>query len=117
MKQLSFTIRNTPFGGKVVPHKTDELQLVIKSRHPEVGPMLCQAAGVPVIETKTGEKYSLTVVSKEDLLANLGEALFLAMTGKVEILPTDAAPSYDTAHDVEKDLDEGEALADANWDF
>lgn len=82
---IFFAVRGTPFGGKLVPHKTNPDQMVIKSKHPEVGPMLCHAANVEVLDTTKGGTYFLTFVKKEDIIMNLGEALHQAHSGNLQI--------------------------------
>lgn len=111
-KNIFFGIRGTPFGGKIVPHKTDPDKMIIKAKHPEVGPILAQAADIPVVETKKGGVYFLTVVPREEMVTNLGEVLFMVASGQVAIAVKEESPaptfsSLDDASELDDDGEEG----------
>jgi hypothetical protein len=117
-KNIFLSIRGTPFGAKIAAHKTDGAQLVIKSKHPEVGAILAATAGAQILESKQGGHYFLTFVNKEDLMTNLGEALHEVAVGNVTIATKEdsPAPTFNSLGDA-SELDDDLGLDDDDESF
>ncbi len=63
-KRLVIAIEGTPMAVRVVPHKTDDTQLVLKAGNGESAQMLCALMGVPVLSHFQGQNYFVTCVSR-----------------------------------------------------
>lgn len=83
--KLYFNIPNTPFTGKVAPHKEDPALLVLKTKHPEVAPVLATATGVEPVSSFEGSHYFITVFKKEDLVQNFGKMLNEVFEGNISL--------------------------------
>jgi len=83
-------IQGTPVACEIVPHKTDDSKVVLKSPTPEGGASLAQMAGVPVEgEMVKGRYFFIVTVDKAKLLEGLSRAVGKALD---QAEPTKDAP-------------------------
>lgn len=83
--KLYFNIPHTPFSGKVVPHKEDPDLLVLKTKHPEVAPVLACSTDIEPVSSFKGSHYFVTVFKKEDFVQNFGRMLNEVFAGNVSL--------------------------------
>jgi hypothetical protein len=78
--RLVVVIEGTPVGARIVPHKTNDSKLVLKSPHPEGGAALAALCGVQSGEVIQGSSYFIVEVDKAAFLEGLskGAAAILA---------------------------------------
>lgn len=96
MKQIFIAAKNSPVAFKLVAHNTDGDQLVIKSRHADVGMKAALAAGLAPeqIRTEKGSKYHLTFVPRGPFLANLAAVVLGVLEGALDVSTSQLVPIY-----------------------
>lgn len=85
--KLILGIEGTPIAVRVVPHTTDEEQLVLKGTNPLAGKALCFALDVPVMSEGKGSAYFLTFVKRQAFLAAMDDKLGALIDGKLALAP------------------------------
>ena len=65
------SVENTPLAVRVVPHKTDDKKLVLKSGHPEAAGALMQIAGLAAKPAVQGSSFFVTEVDRKEFLLAL----------------------------------------------
>ncbi len=79
---------NTPVGARIVPHNTDDDQLMLKSSTREGARMLANLAGIQPGPVTQGDHYFMCAVPKADFLEGLAAAIAIVLEASASTAKT-----------------------------
>lgn len=98
------SVENTPLAVRVVPHKTNDKKLVLKSGHPEAAGALMQLGGMTPKEAIRGSSFFVTEVDRKEFLLAMPTIVGKILDANAKIL--EATPLLQLTDGPEDEEDE-----------